>query len=88
MTLGHSVLNFSGCRELNSVYTHPKRAYYRYTTPRKNLRTPKHMYYRYTTARYLGVYDKFQFLTIGCKINNAKQMNKKHLSKFICPGGE
>ena len=25
----------SGCRELNPVYTHPKRAYYRYTTPRE-----------------------------------------------------
>ncbi|GEM_PF-6472274 len=24
----------SGCRELNSGYTHPMRAYYRYTTPR------------------------------------------------------
>ena len=25
---------WSGCRESNSVFTHPKRAYYRYTTPR------------------------------------------------------
>lgn len=24
----------SGCWESNPVYTHPKRAYYRYTTPR------------------------------------------------------
>ena len=27
-------LEWSGCRELNPVFTHPKRAYYRYTTAR------------------------------------------------------
>ena len=88
MTLGHSVLNFFGVPRIELGLHAPEACVLPvYYTPKK-LRTPKRMYYRYTTARYLGVYDKFQFLTIGCKINNAKQMNKKHLSKFICPGGE
>ena len=32
---------FSGCRESNPVYTHPKRAYYRYTTARKKNSSPR-----------------------------------------------
>ena len=53
----------SGRRESNSVFTHPKRTYYRYTTPRHRTLGPKAHYYDTTSKRVREIETRFYFRT-------------------------